>query len=98
MALLNSLKIVNKEIKNIKIVIVGSGSAGYGIAKLLHYSGCKNIVVLDSKGSIHKGRKGHMNKYKKKLQDSQILKKKVYFLKSLLIQMCLLEYLELKIS
>jgi malate dehydrogenase (oxaloacetate-decarboxylating) len=66
-ALLNSLKIVNKEIKNIKIVIVGSGSAGYGIAKLLHYSGCKNIVVLDSKGSIHKGRKGHMNKYKKEI-------------------------------
>jgi malate dehydrogenase (oxaloacetate-decarboxylating) len=66
-ALLNSLKIVNKEIKNIKIVIVGSGSAGYGIAKLLHYSGCRNIVVFDSKGTIHKGRKEHMNKYKKEI-------------------------------
>ena len=60
-ALINSLKIVNKEIKNIKIVIVGSGSAGYGIAKLLHYSGCRNIIVFDSKGTIHKGRKEHMN-------------------------------------
>ena len=66
-ALLNSLKIVNKEIKNVKIVIVGSGSAGYGIAKLLHYSGCTNIVVFDSKGSIHNGRKEHMNKYKKEI-------------------------------
>ena len=66
-ALLNSLKIVNKEIKDIKIVIVGSGSAGYGIAKLLHYSGCRNIVVFDSKGTIHKGRKQHMNKYKKEI-------------------------------
>ena len=66
-ALINSLKIVNKEINNIKIVIVGSGSAGYGIAKLLHYSGCRNIVVFDSKGPIHKGRKKHMNKYKKEI-------------------------------
>jgi malate dehydrogenase (oxaloacetate-decarboxylating) len=66
-ALLNSLKIVNKEIKNIKIVIVGSGSAGYGIAKLLHYSGCRNIIVFDSKGTIHKGRKEHMNKFKKEI-------------------------------
>ena len=66
-ALLNSLKIVNKEIKDIKIVIVGSGSAGYGIAKLLHYSGCRNMVVFDSKGTIHKGRKEHMNKYKKEI-------------------------------
>ncbi len=66
-ALYNSLKIVNKKISSIKTVIVGAGSAGYCIAMLLKYAGCKNIVVLDSKGVIYKGRKNNMNKYKKEI-------------------------------
>ncbi len=66
-ALYNSLKIVNKKISSIKTVIVGAGSAGYCIAKLLKYAGCENIVVLDSKGAIYKGRKNNMNKYKKEI-------------------------------
>ena len=63
-AIFNSLKLVKKSMSNIKLVIVGSGSAGYWIAKLLKYAGCKNIVVFDSKGPINKGRKDKMNKYK----------------------------------
>lgn len=63
-ALLNSLKIVTKDIPEIKVIIVGSGSAGYGITKLLHFAGCRNITVLDSKGVIYKKRKYNMNKYK----------------------------------
>lgn len=63
-AIFNSLKLVKKNLPNIKTVIVGSGSAGYWIAKLLKYAGCKNIVVFDSKGPINKGRKDKLNKYK----------------------------------
>jgi malate dehydrogenase (oxaloacetate-decarboxylating) len=66
-ALLNSLKIVNKKISEIKVIIVGAGSAGYCIAKLLNFAGCKNIVVLDSKGAIYKKRKTNMDKYKMEL-------------------------------
>lgn len=65
--LLNSLKIVKKKISEIKVVIAGAGSAGYCIAKLLHYSGCKNIIILDSKGAIYKNRKVNMNEYKVEL-------------------------------
>ena len=68
-ALLNSLKIVKKRISKIKIVVMGAGSAGYCIGKLLSYAGCKNIVVLDSKGAIHKGRKKGMNKYKSEIAE-----------------------------
>jgi len=68
-ALLNSLKVVKKRIPEIKIVIVGAGSAGYCISRLLNFSGCKNIVVLDSKGAIYKGRKKGMNKYKDEIAD-----------------------------
>lgn len=63
-ALLNSLKLTNKKISEIKTVIAGAGSAGYWIARLFSYAGCKNIVVLDSHGAIYKGRK-NLNKYKR---------------------------------
>ena len=66
-ALLNSLKIVAKKISEIKIVVAGAGSAGYCIAKLLNFAGCKNIIILDSKGAIHRNRKTNMDKYKKEL-------------------------------
>jgi malate dehydrogenase (oxaloacetate-decarboxylating) len=66
-ALLNSLEIVAKKISEIKVIIAGAGSAGYCIAKLFHFAGCKNIIVLDSKGAIHKKRKTTMDKYKTEL-------------------------------
>ncbi len=56
-ALINSLKIVDKKLDNIKVVISGAGSAGYGIFKILKQAGCKDIVVTDSKGAIYEGRK-----------------------------------------
>jgi len=56
-ALINSLKIINKKVDSIKIVISGAGSAGYGIFKIINEAGCKNIVVTDSKGAIYKERK-----------------------------------------
>lgn len=50
--LINSLKLVNKDIKNIKIVINGAGSAGTAICKLLVSFGAKNIIVCDKSGII----------------------------------------------
>jgi len=61
--LINSLKLVNKNIGNIKVVINGAGSAGIAISKLLLTYGVKNLLLLDSKGIISKGREG-VNKYK----------------------------------
>lgn len=56
-ALINSLKLLSKKLDSIKVVISGSGSAGYGIFKILEKAGCKDIVVTDSKGAIYEGRK-----------------------------------------
>ncbi|PIN97181.1 MAG: NAD-dependent malic enzyme, partial [Nitrosopumilus sp. CG10_big_fil_rev_8_21_14_0_10_33_7] len=64
-----SLVLVNKKISEIKVVIAGAGSAGYGIGKLLYFAGCKNIIILDSKGAIYKGRKDSMNKYKNEIAE-----------------------------
>lgn len=61
-ALINSCKLVNKEMKDLKVVINGAGAAGIAIARLLRCvehednSACtpvKEIIVCDSKGSIH---------------------------------------------
>ncbi len=65
--LINSLKLAKKRKSEIKTVIAGAGSAGYCIAKLLNFEGFKNIVVVDSKGAIFKGRKINMNKYKQEI-------------------------------
>lgn len=65
-ALLNALKLVKKSLANARIIVLGAGAAGYGITNLLCYVGAKNVVVLDSKGSIYGGR-DDLNDYKKKL-------------------------------
>lgn len=54
-ALTNALKLVDKKIEDLKIVINGAGAAGIAIAKLLLFSGAKNIIICDSKGIICEG-------------------------------------------
>lgn len=53
-ALINALKIVNKNVADIKVLISGAGAAGYSITKLLLDLGVKNIIACDSKGTINK--------------------------------------------
>ena len=55
-ALINALKIVGKDIKDIKVVISGAGAAGVAIIKLLMSIGLKNVIMCDSQGIIYKGR------------------------------------------
>ncbi len=63
-ALINSLKIVKKDISKIKIIISGAGAAGIAITKLLSNYGAKNIILVDTKGAIYDGRIEHMNSTK----------------------------------
>ncbi|MFQ5781875.1 MAG: NADP-dependent malic enzyme [Nitrosopumilus sp.] len=62
--LINALKIVKKNLSEVKIIVAGAGSAGYYIGKLLNFGGCKNLILLDSRGVIYKNRKINMGKYK----------------------------------
>jgi len=59
--LINALKIVDKELTNIKVVLNGSGAAGIAIVKLLHAYGVNNMIMCDSKGAIYSGRNFGMN-------------------------------------
>ena len=57
-ALINALKIVGKEMKDIKVALSGPGAAGTAIIKMLQHCGVKNIVACDSRGIIFRGREG----------------------------------------
>lgn len=54
--LINALKLVNKKIEDIDVVVNGSGAAGIAITKLLMKTGLKNVVLCDTKGAIYEGR------------------------------------------
>ncbi len=64
--LINSGKIVNKDLKSCKIVINGVGAAGCAIAKLLSFYGIYNIILVDSRGIISRKR-NDLLPYKKDL-------------------------------
>ena len=54
-ALINALKIVKKDIKDIKVVINGAGSAGIAIAKHIMNLGVRNLILCDRTGMICEG-------------------------------------------
>jgi len=55
-ALINACRLTGKDHNELKVVINGAGAAGSSIAKMIHNYGVKDIICLDSKGSIHQGR------------------------------------------
>ncbi|MBR5236019.1 MAG: NAD-dependent malic enzyme [Clostridia bacterium] len=57
-ALLNALRVVNKKIDEVKVVINGAGSAGTAIANHILKLGVKNLIVCDKFGVICEGMEG----------------------------------------
>ena len=53
--LYNALKLVNKKLEKVNIVINGAGSAGIAICKLLFSAGAKNILLCDRHGAVVEG-------------------------------------------
>ena len=55
-AMINAVKVVNKEFHNIKVVFSGAGAGGIACAKILQVMGVENIILVDTRGAIYKGR------------------------------------------
>lgn len=64
--LINSLKVVDKKIDQIKIVVLGSGAAGSAVIKIIKEYGAKNILICDRHGIIYQNRKEN-SPYKEEL-------------------------------
>ena len=56
--LTNALKVVNKKLEEVRIVINGAGAAAVSITKLLLSAGAKDVTLCDRKGAIYAGRDG----------------------------------------
>jgi len=55
-ALINSLKLSDREVATTKVTICGAGAAGTAVSKLLYLFGVKDIIMVDSKGIISSAR------------------------------------------
>jgi malate dehydrogenase (oxaloacetate-decarboxylating) len=62
--LINAMKVVNKRLQNIRVVVCGLGAAGIASIRLLLSTGVKQIIGCDRSGILYKGRKENMNPIK----------------------------------
>lgn len=74
--LMNALKVVDKRMDEVKIVINGAGAASIAIAKLLLVSGARQLVLCDRKGAIYQGRTEGMNPVKEEMAKVTNLEKR----------------------
>ncbi|MDL1951222.1 NADP-dependent malic enzyme, partial [Acidobacteria bacterium ACD] len=67
-AFLNALELTNRKIEEVKVVFAGAGAAAIACANLYVTYGVRleNILMVDRKGVIYKGRTENMNEYKQR--------------------------------
>lgn len=66
-ALINALKLVGKNVSDIKVLVSGAGAAGYSISKLLLDLGVADVIACDSRGTINDSHLEGDNPVKKEL-------------------------------
>jgi malate dehydrogenase (oxaloacetate-decarboxylating) len=57
-ALINALKLVDKQASDVRVVMVGAGAAGIAVADMLAAHGVQDLIACDRKGTIYAGREG----------------------------------------
>jgi len=57
-ALTNALRVVDKELSKVRIVMCGAGAAGTAVLKLLLTAGARNVIACDLEGAVYQGRPG----------------------------------------
>ncbi|HSP39672.1 MAG TPA: NADP-dependent malic enzyme [Frankiaceae bacterium] len=57
-ALTNALRVVGKQLPDVRVVLSGAGAAGSAITRLLLTCGCHRLVLCDIDGVVHSGREG----------------------------------------
>ena len=57
-AMLNALKVVGKELGEVRAVVSGAGAAGIAVTRLLMEAGLRSVILCDRRGAIYEGREG----------------------------------------
>jgi malate dehydrogenase (oxaloacetate-decarboxylating) len=60
-ALINALKLVGKNMSDIKVVVNGVGAAGVACTKIIMAAGVRNVIGCDQEGALYRGRLERMN-------------------------------------
>jgi malate dehydrogenase (oxaloacetate-decarboxylating) len=60
-ALINALRIVDKKMDEIKVVVNGVGAAGVACTKIIMAAGVRDVIGCDQQGALYAGRTEHMN-------------------------------------
>ena len=68
-AVINALQVVGKRFEDVKVVFSGAGASGIACAQILQEMGTTNIVLVDSRGAIYKGR-DNLNSMKEKVAET----------------------------
>jgi malate dehydrogenase (oxaloacetate-decarboxylating) len=66
-ALINVSRLLKRDLKKFKVVVVGAGAAGTAVTKILLASGVRDIIVCDRTGALFSGRRHGMDPYKREL-------------------------------
>jgi malate dehydrogenase (oxaloacetate-decarboxylating) len=69
-ALINALKVVNKQPQAIRVAVAGAGAAGVACTKIMRSLGVEDIVVCDRQGAIVAGREQGMTPIKQWLAEN----------------------------
>ena len=83
--LTNALKVVDKKMDEIKVVINGAGAAAIAIGKLLLSAGVKDLTLCDRSGAVYEGRPKGMNPIKDEMAKVTNLSKKEGSLADMLV-------------
>lgn len=75
--LVNALKVVSKDLSEVKIVFNGAGAAAIAAARLLLSAGARHITICDRTGAIYAGRKEDMDSEKQDIAKLTNLEKRV---------------------
>jgi malate dehydrogenase (oxaloacetate-decarboxylating) len=57
-AFLNALRVVDKRIEDVRVVVTGVGAAGIAVTRTLQAAGVRNVIGCDSVGAVYRGREG----------------------------------------
>ncbi|MGC1402828.1 MAG: malic enzyme-like NAD(P)-binding protein [Thermodesulfobacteriota bacterium] len=68
-ALINALKISNRKLENLQVVVNGAGAAAIAVSKLLLEMGVLQLILCDTRGAIYQGRKEGMNWIKEEMAE-----------------------------
>ncbi|KUL30171.1 NAD(P)-dependent malic enzyme [Chlorobium limicola] len=67
-AIINACRVTGRELKDLHVVVNGAGAAGIAIARLLIHARVKEVVLVDTQGSLYDGRQG-MNPIKQEIAE-----------------------------